>query len=381
MSIESAPKQRVAVAMSGGVDSSVAAAVLAERGYDVVGLTLDIWPDQSSDPGRRNCCSPRSIDDAGRVCARLGIPHFVLNFRDLFARTVIDRFANDYFDGLTPNPCIDCNQFVKFGALWEKAEEIGADLLATGHYVRTDRAGPDGRWRVRRGLDAGKDQSYVLYVLTQPQLAHTLFPLGEFAKAEVRAKAAQLDLSVAAKPESMDICFVESDYRGFARDWTGRAGTTGAIVDGDGRTLGEHRGIENFTVGQRRGLGINGGAAVYVSSIDPITNVVTVGPRPDAEVSRFFVDDLNPVSVASFSPGMPAMVKVRSRGDETPARIYADGAGSAEIIADEPVWGVAAGQAAVLYDGDVLLGGGRIAPPTQSSESGAPMAARRTSDA
>jgi tRNA-specific 2-thiouridylase len=367
--------------MSGGVDSSVAAAVLAERGYDVVGLTLDIWPDQSSEPGRRNCCSPRSIDDAGRVCSQLGIPHFVLNFRDVFARTVIDRFADNYFAGLTPNPCIDCNQFVKFGALWEKAEEIGADLLATGHYVRTDRVGPDGRWRVRRGLDARKDQSYVLYVLTQPQLARTLFPLGEFTKAEVRAKAAALDLSVATKPESMDICFVESDYRGFARDWTGRTGTPGPIVDGEGRPLGQHRGIENFTVGQRRGLGIAGGAAVYVSSIDPIGNVVTVGPRPDAEVSRFFVDDLNPVSVASFSPGMSATVKVRSRGDETPVRIHADGAGSAEIITDVPVWGVAAGQAAVLYDGDVLLGGGRIAPPARAPESAAAAAARRTSGA
>ncbi|MDP6508851.1 MAG: tRNA 2-thiouridine(34) synthase MnmA [Chloroflexota bacterium] len=381
MTSESGRRQRVAVAMSGGVDSSVAAAVLAEHGYDVVGLTLNIWPDQSSEPGRRSCCSPRSVDDAGRVCVRLGIPHFVLNFRDLFARTVIDRFADDYFDGLTPNPCIDCNQFVKFGALWEKAEEIGADLLATGHYARTDRNGPNGRWRVLRGLDAGKDQSYVLYVLTQPQLARTLFPLGDFTKAEVRAKAAQLDLSVATKPESMDICFVESDYRSFARDWTGRTGTPGPIVDGDGRPLGQHRGIENFTVGQRRGLGITGGAAVYVSKIDPIANVVTVGPRPDAEVSRFRVDDLNPVSVASFSAEMAATVKVRSRGDETPARIYVDGRGGAEIVTDEPVWGVAAGQAAVLYDGDVLLGGGRIAPPARSPESAATVAARRTNGA
>ncbi len=381
MTSESGRGQRIAVAMSGGVDSSVAAGVLAERGYDVVGLTLDIWPGQSSEPGRRNCCSPRSIDDAGRVCARLGIPHFVLNFRDVFARTVIDRFAGDYFDGLTPNPCIDCNQFVKFGALWEKAEEIGADLLATGHYARTDREGPGGRWRVRRGIDAGKDQSYVLYVLTQPQLARTQFPLGEVTKSEVRAKAAELGLSVAEKPESMDICFVESDYRSFARDWTGRAGTPGPIVDGDGRPLGQHRGIENFTVGQRRGLGIAGGEPVYVSAIDPIANVVTVGPRPDAEVDRFRVDDLNMVSVASFGAGTAATVKVRSRGDETPARIHADGQGGAEIVADEPVWGVAAGQAAVLYDGDVLLGGGRIAPRAQSPKSSAPAAARRTSGA
>jgi tRNA-specific 2-thiouridylase len=364
--------QRVAVAMSGGVDSSVAAAVLAERGWDVVGLTLDIWPDQSSEPGRRNCCSPRSIDDAGRVCATLGIPHFVLNFRDVFARTVIDRFANSYFDGLTPNPCIDCNQFVKFGALWDKASEIGADLIATGHYARTERREIDGRWRLLRGSDSNKDQSYVLYVLTQDQLDRAIFPLGGMTKAEVRAKAAELGLSVAGKPESMDICFVESDYREFARNWTGREGTSGEIVDGSGGRLGSHAGIENFTIGQRRGLRISADEALYVTAIDPVTNAITVGPRPDAEVSRFVVDELNPVSVASFEPGLAITVKVRARGDELPARIYPDGEDTAVVVTDSPAWGVAAGQAAVFYQGEVLLGGGRIVPRLALSESEAP---------
>ncbi len=354
--------QRVAVAMSGGVDSCVAAAVLAERGWDVVGLTLDIWPDQSSEPGRRNCCSPRSIDDAGRACAKLGIPHFVLNFRDVFARTVIDRFANSYFDGLTPNPCIDCNQFIKFGALWDKASEIGADLIATGHYARSDRQNDGARWQLRRGRDPDKDQSYVLYVLSQSQLDRAIFPLGDMTKSEVRAKATKLGLSVADKPESMDICFVESDYREFARKWTGREGTPGAIVDKRGDRLGSHAGIENFTVGQRRGLGIDAGEALFVSAIDPITNAITVGPRPDAEVSRFFVDELNPVSVAAFDPGLPVMVKVRARGAEIPARIYPDGEEAAEVVTESPAWGVAAGQAAVFYRGDVLLGGGRVVP-------------------
>lgn len=370
-------RQRVAVAMSGGVDSSVAAAVLAERGFDVVGLTLDIWPDQSSEPGRRNCCSPRSIDDAGRVCARLGVPHFVLNFRGVFAETVINRFAENYFDGLTPNPCIDCNQFVKFGALWEKAEEIGADLIATGHYARTDRQGPGGRWRLLRGLDREKDQSYVLYVLTQAQLDRTMFPLGEFTKPEVRAMATELGLSVADKPESMDICFVESDYRSFARDWTGREGIPGAIVDGSGRALGSHAGIENFTVGQRRGLGVVADEAMYVADIDPITNVITVGPRSDAEVGRLIVDNLNPVSVASFDEGTAVTVKVRSRGIESAARIYEREADRAEVVTEGPVWGVAAGQAAVFYQDDVVLGGGRIAARARQSTTKIPAAAAR----
>jgi tRNA-specific 2-thiouridylase len=345
---------------------------LAERGWDVVGLTLDIWPDQSSEPGRRNCCSPRSIDDAGRVCASLGIPHFVLNFRDVFARTVIDRFANSYFDGLTPNPCIDCNQFVKFGALWDKASEIGANLIATGHYARTERREIDGRWRLLRGSDADKDQSYVLYVLTQDQLDRAIFPLGGMTKAEVRAKAAELGLSVAGKPESMDICFVESDYREFARNWTGREGTSGEIVDGSGGRLGSHAGIENFTIGQRRGLRISADEALYVTAIDPVTNAITVGPRPDAEVSRFVIDELNPVSVASFEPGLVITVKVRARGDELPARIYPDGEDTAVVVTDSPAWGVAAGQAAVFYQGEVLLGGGRIVPRLALSESESP---------
>ena len=361
--------QRVAVAMSGGVDSSAAAAVLAERGWDVVGLTLDIWPDQSSDPGRRNCCSPRSIDDAGRVCANIGIPHFVLNFRDVFARSVIDRFANSYFDGLTPNPCIDCNQFVKFGALWEKASEIGADLIATGHYARTDRRNVDGRWRLHRGADPEKDQSYVLYVLTQSQLDRAIFPLGDMTKSEVRKKAAKLGLSVADKPESMDICFVESDYRDFAREWTGRVGTPGAIVNESGHRLGSHAGVENFTIGQRRGLRVSADEALYVSDINPVTNVITVGPRPDVEVRRFSVDELNLVSVSSLEPGLPITVKVRARGAEIPARIYQEGEHTAAVVTDIPAWGVAAGQAAVFYSDDVVLGGGRIVPQLAIRES------------
>lgn len=354
--------RRVAVAMSGGVDSSVAAAVLVEQGMDVVGLTLDIWPDQSSDPGRRNCCSPRSIDDAGRVCAKIGIPHFVLNFREVFAHSVIDRFANSYFHGFTPNPCIDCNQFIKFGALWEKASEIGADLIATGHYAWTDRTNSGDRWQLHRGHDSEKDQSYVLYVLTQFQLARAIFPLGGMSKAEVRRKAANLGLSVAEKEESMDICFVDSDYRTFARKWTGREGVPGPILDKSGRRLGTHQGIENFTVGQRRGLRISAEEPLYVSEIDPLEHAITVGPRPDAEVTRFYVDNINAVSVPSFDPNTGITVKVRARGEEIAAHIFPDGADSAIVETDIPAWGVAAGQAAVFYQEDVVLGGGRIVP-------------------
>lgn len=356
-----ARQSRVAVAMSGGVDSSVAAAVLVEQGFDVVGFTMNIWPDQSSEPGQKNCCSPQSIDDARRVCAMIGVPHFVLNFKDVFARAVIDKFAASYFQGVTPNPCIDCNQYIKFGALERKAREVGAEHIATGHYARIDAGGPGGRFRLLRGLDRAKDQSYVLYVLTQEQLGRAMFPLGEMTKERVRAKAAELGLPVADKPESMDICFVAGDYRDFARKWAGRTGLPGPIEDPQGRRVGTHSGIENYTVGQRKGLGVALGEPSYVASIDPERNAVMVGSRSHGLNGEFLVAAVNLVALESVAAGTAATVKVRSRMPELAAVLYPEGDGVLRVVMDEPAWGVAPGQAAVFYDGDVVLAGGRIA--------------------
>ncbi|MCY3801604.1 MAG: tRNA 2-thiouridine(34) synthase MnmA [Chloroflexi bacterium] len=352
--------RRVAVAMSGGVDSSVAAALLVERGFDVFGITLDIWPDQSEGPGSRNCCSPESRDDARQVAEILGIPHEVVDLKDLFARSVIENFAGSYFEGLTPNPCIDCNRYIKFDALEDIAREAGAGAVATGHYARIDENGPDGRRRLLRGRDKTKDQSYVLYVLTQAQLDKAMFPLGGLSKQAVRTKAAELGLPVADKPESMDICFVAGNYRSFARSWAGRTGRKGPIYDIAGDLLGTHSGIENYTVGQRRGLGIAIGEPAYVSHIDVEQNSITVGPRDALSRNEFQVDDVNLVSVERVTTGTKAGVKVRSRMPELPARLFPNGDAGLTVVTDEPAWAVAPGQAAVFYDGDVVLGGGRV---------------------
>lgn len=363
--------------MSGGVDSSVAAALLREQGYDVIGFTLNIWPDQSDEPGSKNCCSPRSIDDARRVSAIIGIPHFVLNFRDVFAKSVIRKFADSYFEGLTPNPCIDCNQYVKFGALERKAREVGAELVATGHYARTDSNGVGGRRRLLRGRDLEKDQSYVLYVLSQAQLGRAVFPLGDLSKSEVRSKAAELGLPVADKAESMDICFIAGDYRSFARNWTGRRGEQGPIVDSEGAQVGTHAGIENYTVGQRRGLNIALDGPSYVAGIDVKRNTIRVGPRKSLLENRFFVDEINLISLDAVEAGTKATVKVRSRMPELPARIFPTGGDRIRVDMDEPAWAVAPGQAAVFYDGDVVLAGGRVArpEPVDRSESQVALAA------
>jgi tRNA-uridine 2-sulfurtransferase len=337
---------RVLVAMSGGVDSSVAAALLRDAGHDVTGVTLKLWGGES-DSG---CCSAADVEDARRVAAQLDIPHYVFNFTDDFDAKVVGPYVDAYADGRTPNPCVECNRSVKFGRLLDRADALGFDAVATGHHARVDRdAG--GRWRLRRGADAAKDQSYVLYMLGQAELARTLLPVGELTKAQVREHATRLGLRTAAKPESMDVCFIT---RGNRKEFvTTRAGARpGVVVDGDGAEIGRHGGVGGFTIGQRRGVGVSTGERRYVVDLDADTATVTLGRRDDLLRADAEVRDLRFVD-RTPSAGERLDVQVRAQGTPLTGRL--DGA---RVRFDRPQPRVAPGQVVALYAGDTLLGGG-----------------------
>lgn len=352
----------VAVAMSGGVDSSVAAALLKEAGYEVFGITLNPWaevPGQGTVTGpRRRSCSPDDVLDAREVAARLGIPHYVFNIQAEFRRWVLDYYVAEYRRGRTPNPCIPCNRQIRFGLLLRKALALGADYLATGHYARV-RHDADG-YHLLRAVDPQKDQSYVLYGLGQFELSRSLFPLGEYTKAEVRVVAARLGLPVADKPESQDFCFLGGlDYR----DWLAlQAGTVnpGPIEDLAGRKVGEHRGIAFYTVGQRRGLGIAAGIPLYVVAIDPARNAVIVGPEEALYRESVEAEDVH--YVAGRPPEGPVRItaRIRYRAPEAPATLEPRPDGSAVVRFDRPQRAPAPGQVVVFYRGDEVLGGGII---------------------
>jgi tRNA-specific 2-thiouridylase len=352
-------KQRVIVAMSGGVDSSVAAGLLLRRGYEVIGVTMRLWTqeDPAAPMHHRRCCSVEDTDDARAAADVLGIPHYVLNLEREFARDVVDYFVEEYGRGRTPNPCLACNQHVKFRSLLEMSAALGAEYLATGHYARIDRL--DGRYRLLRGADRSKDQSYVLYTLGQRELSRLLFPLGGYRKEEVRQLAAEMGLAVAEKPDSVEICFVPGDdYWAFIAQRVPQA--EGVLVDVDGRVLGRHRGVAGFTVGQRRRLGVALGERRFVTGVDPLRNVVTLGTEEDLFADRLFAEGVHWVGGTAPGGELEADVKIRYRTPASPA-VVRSADGGAQVRFERPQRAITPGQAAVFYRGDEVLGGGVIA--------------------
>lgn len=359
---------RVVVAMSGGVDSSVVAGLLARGGYDVVGVTLQLYDHGEIAHRKGACCAGQDIYDARTVAETLGIPHYVLDYESRFRSEVIERFADSYASGITPIPCVDCNRTVKFRDLLATAEDLGAAVLATGHYV-SSRTLPSGRRALFRAAESARDQSYFLYATTQRQLDMLRFPLGHMAKADVRALAAELGLPVAEKPDSQDICFVPGgDYAAIVERLRPEAGEAGDIVHLDGRVLGRHRGVMHYTIGQRKGLGISTPEPLYVISIDAHRREVKVGPREALAVKDIRIGDVNWLGEDDFAAasarGTDLYVKVRSTRAPTPARLGLDAAGAPVVSLAQGEEGVAPGQACVFYDSadaDArLLGGGTI---------------------
>ena len=348
---------RIVVAMSGGVDSSVAAALLVEQGHDVVGVSMQLYDNSS---GFGTCCTIDDLHDARRVAARIGIPHYIVNFESHFHAHVQQNFIAEYARGRTPISCAHCNSEVKFSELLARAGGDGAAQLATGHYARLD-ADDHGRVRLRRGRDAGKDQSYFLFSLTQAQLALAAFPVGDLPKDDVRAHARRLGLAVADKPDSQEICFVpDGDYASFLERAEPALAGTGAIVNQQGQTMGTHGGVHRFTVGQRKGLGLSAGVPLYVVAIDADANEVTVGPREALDRRTLTASSANWISGDAPATWTAVTAQIRHRHRATSARVRALDAARLELEFDQPQSAVSPGQAVVCYDGDAVLGGGWI---------------------
>jgi len=352
-----ATRPRVVVGMSGGVDSSVAAALLVEQGYDVVGVAMRLWGGESTN----GCCSLDDFLDARQVAAQLGIHFYVMDFRAEFERRVVDPFVADYLAGRTPSPCVRCNQFVKFASFWDRAQELGAQFVATGHYARVARDPQSGAMQLLRAIDVDKDQSYFLFTAQPAVLEHTLFPVGELTKAEVREKARALGLGTADKAESQEICFApKGGYAEFVAARAGRAPQAGRIVGPAGEAIGTHEGVHQFTIGQRRGLGVSAAEPLYVTSIDAACGEVRVGPKQATIARGLRAERAHWIEPGWAQPGRECLVKIRSRFAPTRVRLRAADANSFAVECDDGLPAVTPGQAAVLYAGERVIGGGWI---------------------
>ncbi|MDR3592975.1 MAG: tRNA 2-thiouridine(34) synthase MnmA [Negativicutes bacterium] len=353
--------------MSGGVDSSLTAALLVRQGYDVIGATMQIWDsDRPDSPEDLGCCSLTAVDDARRVADTLGIPYYVLNFREMFAETVVNYFIAEYSAGRTPNPCIACNRYVKFEGLLKKALALGAEYVATGHYARITYDEERRRYLLLKGIDAAKDQSYALYHLNQHTLQHFLMPLGDYTKVETRRLAAEFGLSVADKPDSQEICFVpDDDYKAFLQEKAPASLIPGEIVDTRGRVLGRHRGLPLYTVGQRKGLGLAAGTPLYVVALDSVHNRLIVGGAQDVFGSGLIAEDLNFIAMDELAGPITAAAKIRYSARTAEALITPLGNGRVRVNFSQPQRAITPGQSVVFYDGDIVLGGGLIAEVTE----------------
>ena len=353
---------KVVVGMSGGVDSSVAAYLLKQQGYEVIGVTMQIWQKEDNQTVEENggCCGLSAVEDARRVAQMLDIPYYVMNFREEFEQKVIQYFMREYLHGRTPNPCIACNRYVKWESLLQRSMQIGADCIATGHYARIEQL-PNGRYAIRNSVTAAKDQTYALYNLTQEQLMRTKMPVGSYEKSQIRAIAEDLGLYVAHKPDSMEICFVpDQDYARFIEENSGEKIPEGNFVTADGKIIGRHRGITHYTVGQRKGLNLSMGKPVFVLEIRPETNEVVIGDGTEVYSDRLICSDLNFMSVPDFPDDFPVVAKIRYNHRGTKAHVRRIGEDRAEVIFEEPVRAVTPGQAVVFYDGEYVAGGGTI---------------------
>ncbi len=371
---------RIVVAMSGGVDSSVAAALLAREGHEVIGLSMQLYDHSLRAEGEHSlraegehslsadqggvrfgtCCTIDDLHDARRVAARIGIPHYIVNFEEQFAETVIANFVSEYSAGRTPIPCVHCNGDLKFATLAARAEGLGAEFVATGHYARVDLDPSTGRYRLKRGADPAKDQSYFLFTLDQSQLSHAMFPIGSLDKHAVREQARELGLSVAEKPDSHEICFVADGNHAAFLERQGHMAGAGAIRDLAGHVVGQHAGVHRFTVGQRKGLGLSSPIPLYVVGIDAGENSVTVGPKDALERGTLTASGVNWIAGMPPLPGTRVTARIRHRHREAAASLDPIGAGRVRVTFDEPQTAVAPGQAVVLYDGEVVVGGGWI---------------------
>ena len=365
--VQAPVEKKAIIAMSGGVDSSVAALLCQQQGFDCVGVTLALTDNsdrglpEEAFPGERTCCSVDDVADARSVAFRLGMPFYVFNFKEAFRREVMDRFAAAYQRGETPNPCIDCNRYIKFAKLMHRGEEIGFPYVATGHYARVEQDGATGRWLLKKGLDENKDQSYMLYSLTQWELSRLLLPLGGLTKEETRRLAEEHGFVNARKRDSQDICFVpDGDYAAFIRRYAGKEFPPGAFVGTQGEVYGQHKGIIHYTVGQRKGLGLSFPQPMFVKELDVENNQVVLSKAEELFSQTVAARDVNLISVESIPEPLRVKARVRYRQKEQPATVVQTGPDELRVVFDQPQRAITPGQALVLYDGDTVVGGGRI---------------------